>query len=84
MKMCGRCENTSVPCDRDPTEHSFGNTSECSPCPDGWVSANEPSLELKDLSIVQSGILQFTISSGQWSCQRSMEVDDRSDQKSDI
>ena len=37
QKMCGRCDNDTTPCDRDPTEHSFGNSSECSPCPEGWV-----------------------------------------------
>ena len=38
MKMCGRCENDSLPCDRDPSEHSFGEASECTACPEGWVS----------------------------------------------
>ena len=37
MKPCGRCEDSSATCDRDPTEYSFGLASECSPCPDGWV-----------------------------------------------
>ena len=37
QKMCGRCDNDTVPCDRDPTEHSFGNSSECSSCLEGWV-----------------------------------------------
>ncbi|XP_052067581.1 uncharacterized protein LOC127706896 isoform X1 [Mytilus californianus] len=35
--MCGRCENGTDPCDRSPTEHSFGAQSECSPCLDGWI-----------------------------------------------
>ena len=35
--MCGRCENGTAPCDRSPTEHSFGAQSECLPCLDGWV-----------------------------------------------
>ncbi|VDI75919.1 thrombospondin 2/3/4/5 [Mytilus galloprovincialis] len=35
--MCGRCENGTDPCDRSPTEHSFGAQSECLPCLDGWI-----------------------------------------------
>ena len=38
MHMCGRCENNSVPCDRDPSEHSYGLALECTTCPDGHVS----------------------------------------------
>ena len=38
QQTCGRCENTSVTCTKDPTEHSFGLASECTSCPVGWVS----------------------------------------------
>ena len=38
MHTCGRCENASVPCTRDPSEHSYGLALECTTCPDGHVS----------------------------------------------
>ena len=38
MHMCGRCENDSVSCARDPSEHSYGLALECTTCPDGHVS----------------------------------------------
>ncbi|XP_071956895.1 uncharacterized protein [Antedon mediterranea] len=36
-RMCGRCDEDALTCDRSPTEHSFGHASECSECPDGWL-----------------------------------------------
>ena len=38
MHMCGRCENDSVSCARDPSEHSYGLALECTTCPNGHVS----------------------------------------------
>lgn len=38
QKMCGRCEDNTTVCDRNPVEHSFGLASECTSCPPGWVS----------------------------------------------
>ncbi|XP_052265940.1 uncharacterized protein LOC127868328 [Dreissena polymorpha] len=39
QKPCGRCDpyNPTSTCGRNPVEHSFGHSSECSPCPDGWI-----------------------------------------------
>ncbi|XP_071956897.1 uncharacterized protein [Antedon mediterranea] len=40
QRMCGRCDDDALTCDRSPTEHSFGHASECSECPEGFLCEN--------------------------------------------
>ncbi|KAL4225039.1 hypothetical protein ACF0H5_015734 [Mactra antiquata] len=53
QKLCGRCENTTGSCDRNPIEHSFGLQSECQPCPAGWICADGYATPCDELHYVE-------------------------------
>lgn len=62
QKMCGRCENSSASCDKNPIEHSFGVESECQPCPAGWVCLHINFVMFQILIAVQQNVIFWTTS----------------------